>query len=302
MQKQLNHSPSKKLSIKESASGTEGIEVARINQVNADVSCNQPFRATSYGFILMLKGKISVKTSVRNEILKERDLFFIFPDSVYEVLDHTDFSFIKITVSKDYLSKEGLFLSAAQQYTIFQAKAINKFFLTKDEYHDIYHNVIALEKKLKIPDDMPFRSDVIRNSFIEILYDLLLSNNSRKDLEPPKRDSKFELTTRFLDLLSEFFRTERQVIFYAGKLFITPRHLSQVVKSVTGKTAGELIDEIVIGEAKILLANHSLNVSGVAEALNFSNSSFFGKYFKKNTNLSPSVYRMTNRLPRQTFF
>jgi AraC family transcriptional activator of pobA len=302
MQEQLNRKPSKNSGSIYNMPGIEGLEVTRINQLTTDVQRNQPFRATSYGFVLMLKGKINIKTRVRNEILKDRDIFFVFPDSVYEILEHTDFSFIKVTVSKDYLSKEGIFMAAAQHYTMFQAKSINKFSLKKDEYLDIYHNMIALEKKLKIPADMPYRNDVIRNSFIEILYDLLLSNNNRKDLEPPRRDSKFELTTKFLELLSEFFRTERQVIFYASKLFITPRHLSQVVKAVTGKTAGELIDEIVIGEAKILLANHSLNISGVAEALNFANSSFFGKYFKKNTSLSPSVYRMANRLPRQTFF
>ena len=149
---------------------------------------------------------------------------------------------------------------------------------------------------------MPYRNDIIRNSFIEILYDLMLSNNNRDHIEPSKRDSKLELTTNFLNLLSENFKTERQVIFYASKLYITPRHLSQVVKAVTGKTAGELIDDIVIGEAKILLANHLHNISGVAEALNFSNSSFFGKYFKKNAGISPSVYRTENRLPRQGIF
>ncbi len=302
MQAQSNRTVPQQMGLIYKFSDGEELEVSRINHLTSDGCYRQPFRATSYAFLLVVKGRIDLKTNFTHETLKERDIFFVFPDSVYEIVDHTDFSFIKITFSRDYLSRESIYLSAAQHYTVLQTKSINKFSLSKDEYHDLYYNVIALEKKLKIPNDMPYRNDIIRNSFIEILYDLMLSNNNRDHIEPSKRDSKLELTTNFLNLLSENFKTERQVIFYASKLYITPRHLSQVVKAVTGKTAGELIDDIVIGEAKILLANHLHNISGVAEALNFSNSSFFGKYFKKNAGISPSVYRTENRLPRQGIF
>ncbi|WP_082468400.1 AraC family transcriptional regulator [Pedobacter sp. R20-19] len=302
MQRTLNHNIPQEMGLVYNSKDSEGLEVSRIDQLSKGVCNNQPFRAVSFAFILVIKGRINIKTNFRNETLKEKDIFFVFPDSVYEVMDHTDFSFIKITFNKDYLSKEGIFLTAAQHYTVFQSKSINKFSLKRDEYNDLYHDVLALEKKLKIAADMPYRNDIIRNSFIEILYDLLLSHNNRDNFEPPRRDSKSELTTNFLNLLSLHFKKERLVIFYASKLYITPRHLSQVVKSVTGKTAGELIDEMVIGEAKILLANYAHNISSVAEALNFANASFFGKYFKKNTGISPSVYRMENRLPHQTIF
>ena len=302
MQRTSNHNIPQEMGFVYKSNDNEGLEVSRITHLSKGICNNQPFRAFSFAFILVIKGRINIKTNFRNEILKEKDIFFVFPYSVYEVMDHTDFSFIKITFNKDYLSREGIFLTTAQHYTVFQNKSINKFSLKRDEYNDLYHDVLALEKKLKIAADMPYRNDIIRNSFIEILYDLLLSHNNRDNFEPPKRDSKFEMTTNFLNLLSSHFKKERLVIFYAGKLFITPRHLSQVVKSVTGKTAGELIDEIVIGEAKILLANYAHNISSVAEALNFANASFFGKYFKKNTGISPSVYRMGNRLPHQTIF
>lgn len=302
MQRTSNHNIPQKIGLIYKPDDGEGLEVSRIDQLSKGICNNQPFRALSFAFILVVKGRIHIKTNFINETLKEKDVFFVFPDTVYEVTDHTDFSFIKITFNKDYLSKSGIFLTAAQHYTIFQSKAIHKFSLKREEYQDLYHDVIALEKKLKIAADMPYRNDIIRNSFIEILYDLLLNFNNREHFELPKRDSKSEMTTKFLNLLSLHFKKERLVIFYAGKLFITPRHLSQVVKSVTGKTAGELIDEIVIGEAKILLNNYSHNISSVAETLNFANASFFGKYFKKNTGISPSVYRMENRLPHQNIF
>ena len=96
---------------------------------------------------------------------------------------------------------------------------------------------------------------------------------------------------QFVKLLSDSFREERSVIFYAEQLHVTPRYLSQTVKEVTGKSAGELIDEMVILEAKALLNDVSLTISQVADSLYFSDQFFFSKYFKRLTGLSPSEYK-----------
>ncbi len=60
-----------------------------------------------------------------------------------------------------------------------------------------------------------------------------------------------------------------------------------VVKEVSGKTVGEWIDELVILEAKALLNSSSMNIQEIADRLNFANQSFFGKYFKHYTGMSP---------------
>lgn len=72
---------------------------------------------------------------------------------------------------------------------------------------------------------------------------------------------------------------------------LTPKHLSGVVKEVSGKTVGEWIDELVILEAKALLNSSSMNIQEIADRLNFANQSFFGKYFKHYTGMSPKEYR-----------
>ena len=86
-------------------------------------------------------------------------------------------------------------------------------------------------------------------------------------------------------------RSERSVKFYADQLCLTPKHLSGVVKEVSGKTVGEWIDELVILEAKALLNSSSMNIQEIADRLNFANQSFFGKYFKHYTGMSPKEYR-----------
>ena len=101
-----------------------------------------------------------------------------------------------------------------------------------------------------------------------------------------------EMFNQFINLLTEHHRKERRVDFYAEQLFLSPKHFSTVVKKVSGKTAGEWIDEYVILEAKALLKYSVMSIQEVAYFMNFPNPSFFGKYFKHHTGLSPSEYKM----------
>lgn len=103
-----------------------------------------------------------------------------------------------------------------------------------------------------------------------------MKNKSRKEY----------IFERFYESLVESYQSERSVKFYADQLCLTPKHLSGVVKEVSGKTVGEWIDELVILEAKALLNSSSMNIQEIADRLNFANQSFFGKYFKHYTGMS----------------
>ena len=71
-------------------------------------------------------------------------------------------------------------------------------------------------------------------------------------------DRQIEIYTSFLNVLNANFKREREVCFYADKLCMTAKHLSQVVKDVTGKTALNIIEEYVITESKALLLSTSM--------------------------------------------
>lgn len=96
---------------------------------------------------------------------------------------------------------------------------------------------------------------------------------------------------RFKRLVQENFRRERFLDFYAEKLEITPKHLSRLVRSHTGFSAVEWINQFVILEAKVMLSSTNMNIQQIAEELNFPSQSFFGKYFKKATGMSPKEFR-----------
>ena len=94
-----------------------------------------------------------------------------------------------------------------------------------------------------------------------------------------------------MKLVHVHYTRERGVRFYADKLCISPKYLSLLVKETTGKSAANWIDDFVLMEAKNLLRYSGKNVQQVAYALNFTNQSSFGKFFKHLTGQSPTEYQ-----------
>lgn len=96
---------------------------------------------------------------------------------------------------------------------------------------------------------------------------------------------------KFIVEVENNYKTERSVGFYADKLCVSPKHLSAVVKEVSGRTSGEWIDSYVINEIKRLLVSTDLSIQEISCKLNFVNQSFFGKYFKSHVGVSPREFR-----------
>lgn len=149
---------------------------------------------------------------------------------------------------------------------------------------------VVLHKEINRPASK-FRRSKIMCLIQAALYELLDINLRNTPQLTESRTRKKEIMARFLLQVSEDFREERSVAYYAQKLCITPKHLSSVVKGISGKTAGEWIDNYVVMEARVMLKNTDLTIQEVADALHFANQSFFGKYFRSHTGMSPTAYR-----------
>jgi AraC-type DNA-binding domain-containing proteins len=103
-----------------------------------------------------------------------------------------------------------------------------------------------------------------------------------------------QIVDNFFRLLHTFHKKERSPLFYADKLCVSPRHLSNVMKNITGHSLYYWISEFSIKEAKILLKSSDMSITQISEELNFPNSSFFAKFFKKKTGFSPLQFRQEN--------
>ena len=95
----------------------------------------------------------------------------------------------------------------------------------------------------------------------------------------------------FIKLVVEHHNEERNMAFYADKLCLSPKYLSKLVKTQTGRSAPEWIDAFVILEAKNLLKYSEMSIKEIVYKLHFPNQSVFYKFFKAHTGMTPSDYR-----------
>lgn len=101
------------------------------------------------------------------------------------------------------------------------------------------------------------------------------------------------LVARFLMLVQQNFREQRQIDFYARQLGVTPKHLSRILKQNTEFTAADWIRNYILLEAKVMLKSSALNMGQISSHLNFPSQSFFAKFFKNATGMTPKQYRNT---------
>lgn len=100
-----------------------------------------------------------------------------------------------------------------------------------------------------------------------------------------------KLFSDFIQLVGRFAVQERKIEFYAGRLCISPRYMSTIIRQVSGKGAKQWIDEAVIIRAKVSLRHSDKTVAEIADEMNFANPSFFCKYFKRLTGITPQSVR-----------
>lgn len=131
---------------------------------------------------------------------------------------------------------------------------------------------------------------------LESLFRLLITNCHRaliteEALLPLLENRRLNLVTRFQMLLDQHLEDPKTVSEYSRILAVTPTHLSRSAKEITGKTAGELIADRVLLEAKRKLVFTNLSISEICYALRFSSPAYFSRFFTKLTNDSPTAYR-----------
>lgn len=99
------------------------------------------------------------------------------------------------------------------------------------------------------------------------------------------------LVKRFFQLVEENYQNNLSVNEYAEKLNITSNHLTQTIRQLTGRTSNDILQAKQILEIKRLLVHTSLTVTQISDQLNFTDQSYFTKFFKKNTGITPHKFR-----------
>lgn len=136
--------------------------------------------------------------------------------------------------------------------------------------------------------------DSYSTEMLRSILDLILTTCSSRYKTSENSISKGKghiLVKRFYQVVQENYLKNFSLNDYAGLLAVTPNHLTQTVKHFTGKTSTQVIKLKQILEIKRLLVHTNLNVNEIATQLNFDDQSYFTKFFKRETKLTPLKYR-----------
>lgn len=137
------------------------------------------------------------------------------------------------------------------------------------------------------------RNDPGRSRLLALYLAALLTeiNHFSQSLPAGTPTAAALLTRRYKLLLSERIYEKNTVGELAGMLGISANHLNKSVKATTGKSAHELLEDMRILEAKVLLKQTNLPVADIAFKLGGLDPSDFARFFKAKTGLSPKAYR-----------
>lgn len=117
----------------------------------------------------------------------------------------------------------------------------------------------------------------------------------KEEKESAGQNSHREIFLRFHNLLNEHGIREHRIAFYADRLAITPNYLNTIVKSESGKTIAEWVNQLLVSEAKAALSFSDMSVKAISDALSFPNSAYFCRFFKRHVGVRPSEYRVGER-------
>ena len=134
-----------------------------------------------------------------------------------------------------------------------------------------------------------FSMDVVRLRLLELF--ILVERSCVRQGKKKAPQQKLLLLKHFQRLIEQNFRSLRLPKAYAELLYITPNHLNALCQDLLGKTAGEIIRDRVLLEAKRLLTNADMNVSEIAYELQFQDNSYFNRFFKKYEGVTPEDFR-----------
>lgn len=131
--------------------------------------------------------------------------------------------------------------------------------------------------------------DMLRIALIQLF--ILVSRHTAPAGHPQKSTYNSILLRNLQKLVELHYKEKKLTKDYAAMLYVTPNHLNALCKDATGRSAGELIRDRVILEAKRLLVNAQMSIAEIASELNFEDNSYFSKFFKKYTGATPEIFR-----------
>ena len=248
-----------------------------------------PVQAGMSMVLFCLQGELHVRISLKEYTLRPDMFCVIITGMIFEVLSiSNDFRGFMIATRTNFMPVTEKTTQVMSFYKCLQSR--HCFVLEEKEvmaFVGVYHSIKATLQELDHPYRIPMLQSYVQILYYRMLPIVLKEEESRSKYSLTRQEEIFQ---RFIGEVEKHYRKERSVKFYADLLCISPKYLSTVIYKISQQLAGEWIDAYVILEAKTLLKSGRLTIQQISEQLNFSNQSFFGKFFKRCAGMSPKEY------------
>ncbi|MFC6102398.1 AraC family transcriptional regulator [Olivibacter domesticus] len=246
-----------------------------------------PHRHSFYHIVYFTKGSGWHTLDFEQFEVKPFQIYFMIPGQVHHwnfhgaadgyVLNFSDSFFQSFLLRPDYLEDFSFFRGISDESIIDIPKE------RREKVESIFNEMIQIKATIN-----SMNLDRLRVKALELFLNVA-SLRINKGMEVSA--SNQTLLRNFQKLIEKHFNTMRLPKDYAALLYVTPNHLNAICSDLLGISAGELIRNRVILEAKRLLVNLQLPISTIAYQLNFSDNSYFTKFFKKNMDITPEEFR-----------
>ena len=266
-----------------------GDDIILLNNISMVPFFDYPTKIDYAVACICLKGSIKGTINLKPVSISENDTAIVLPGQIiqYSYISG-DFSGLMFALSERFT--DNLEMSIKDSVSVLLYLKENPVIrLTPDEIELLLKYYDILLHTVRMPH-ITNRLEIIRLLLQALFYIIndfrqLRKENSR---QKTKREWLFDA---FYSLVLTHYKESRKTEFYAEKLCLTPKYLSAVIKDTSGKSVTEWITNYVILEAKSLLRSSNMTIQQISDELNFANQSFFGKFFKRVTGMSPREYK-----------
>ncbi|KAA0130662.1 AraC family transcriptional regulator [Chryseobacterium sp. SN22] len=269
-----------------------GVEIFTQHNIFERIAVDKPFRPDNPAFIFVKTGTIRLKQHFRDLELSANMFMVTDPQTVYEMISVSDdFQSRMVSYKREFISALSLKFNRLITYRYFRQQMNIGVPFEPAEMEVVWKSVNFLKYILNSETEMTYKKEIVEHLFSVFCYQMagVISKEDSNSMSQMSRQE--EIVFIFLNDIARYHHTQRSLEFYAQRQSMTTRHLSAVVKDITGKSASQILALIIMNEAKVLLNSSTKPVSEISSMLGFSDQYSFSHFFKKHLGESPSQYR-----------
>lgn len=239
-------------------------------------------------YAFMIKGKARATVNITQYDFRENDLIYLAPNSFFLVHEFSeDAQLSYIIFSSSFLEKNAYSIRRPRLVTVDACQIVN---VTSEQAKIINDFSQLIEGAVNCSPSMlnSERMVHIYNLVHMVFQDYFVANS---DATSKVMDRKTEIYHEYSELVMKHYHEWHHVSDYAEALHITVPHLCSTIKQASQRTAGDLIVEAILTDAKAQLKLSVTPIKEIAISLGFENVAFFNRFFKTHVGTTPKNYR-----------